>query len=74
MLNKKGIAMKIYEQNPAAIIALCPKMPSEKGSPHAAQPFSACMGCPHHSFMSCNVPGAASSAAPTKSTGLTSGL
>ena len=53
--------MKIYEQNPAAIIALCPKMSYEKDSPYAARPFSACMGCPHHSFMSCNMPDRASS-------------
>ncbi|MDR2183098.1 MAG: hypothetical protein LBE55_02885 [Clostridiales bacterium] len=55
--------MRIYEQNPAAIIALCPKMSLQKDAPHAAQPFSACLGCPHHSFMSCNMPGGAASAA-----------
>ena len=54
--------MKVYEQNPAALIALCPKMSHEKEVPHAARPFSACMGCPHHSFMSCNMPSGASSA------------
>ena len=53
--------MKIYEQNPAALIALCPKMSHEKNTPYAVQPFSACMDCPHHSFMSCNLPKGTSS-------------
>ena len=53
--------MRIYEQNPAAIIALCPKMTYEKNLSHASRPFSACMDCPHHSFMSCNMPSGLSS-------------
>ncbi|MCL2375865.1 MAG: hypothetical protein FWC76_00575 [Defluviitaleaceae bacterium] len=47
--------MRIYEQNPSAKPALCPKMLLE-GTSHAARPLSSCRGCPHMSYMSCNAP------------------
>ncbi|MCL2573232.1 MAG: hypothetical protein FWE34_01615 [Defluviitaleaceae bacterium] len=52
--------MRVYEQNPATEYMLCPKIKTTgNNANNAVQPLSGCMGCPHHSFMTCHAPSGA---------------
>ena len=61
---KRGcINMRIYEQAPTAQPTYCPKQhqsqsqsQSQSSDNNAPQPMSACLSCPHRSFMNCNAP------------------
>jgi len=53
--------MRIYEQNPTAEHIVCPKPSAGQGAAYATRPLSACMDCPHFSYMCCNLPNQGSS-------------